>query len=877
MLLVQGPASKALLFLLVKAATTQRSMLVKYSTPEELSERNADGMTPLAVALATPHSSMGVIEYLMETTRDWVSFVAPDGRTTLALLAVLGEKPPELLTQLVRAGVPYAKCSTDPESSLLYAAVVRKSIPMIQHLVMVLEEQPWRRSATEPALVGIFCEELLASTFASDNEDFVKLVFELFEKHGLEFSRVLGVASRHRLLCAAVEHAMPSVVEYLLNRNAPIELDDDESVTGRDRLLASREGSSAVRIAMERSYFMGEVNFKPNLAASYTKILIEFVARGVAAKNVAYANTVSARFGSLMLHAAVKLRSRELVDLLIRAGADVNNTGRLNSEGEPCGMLATVLLENRRWDSITERLLEARASPTACDRHGMTPLHRVCHTHALASDKGKVITRLVKAKADVNAIWQPGSLTTSVRFMDDTHGITPLMMAVMNHANYSVKQQQAHVTKLLECEADTNLTGHIDNRTPLLVLCSSGLSCGEHRELAEQLLEHGADVNAAELSTGRSAWSYMLQHARYSETLIRKAINCGAAINHSPEQPLLDSDRKVVSPLNLAARYLDTNHLSTLLDAGANVNYMSPTGCTPLSDAIRFSWGNSVELLLRRGALPNMQRFDASTPKTIEQPYLLLAVSQGLETATASLLRYGADANVRDAEGRSALHLAVARGSSNLVSTLLEQGATQRHDNQLRTPLANAIEQRLARDIIALLSYPFYDHCTICAELEELQPLTDCGHAFCRSCLASWTTTHASGLGSSIMCPFSRCGKEMAFEDVRKALPDHELFIAYDRRLTELCCNQWEDFAWCPRCSAGGIVMCAETICSQCNYRWCGFCRSDAHPPGERCATEDNVISVLRYKRENTRSCPGCRVATEHNGGCSHMVRVSLF
>jgi len=84
-----------------------------------------------------------------------------------------------------------------------------------------------------------------------------------------------------------------------------------------------------------------------------------------------------------------------------------------------------------------------------------------------------------------------------------------------------------------------------------------------------------------------------------------------------------------------------------------------------------------------------------------------------------------------------------------------------------------------------------------------------------------------------------------------------------------------EDFAWCPKCPIGGVVGCTETICTGCGFTWCGFCRGPAHAEGEACPIEQNIITVLLYKKTNTRPCPGCRVATEHNGGCSHMVCVS--
>jgi ankyrin repeat protein len=77
-----------------------------------------------------------------------------------------------------------------------------------------------------------------------------------------------------------------------------------------------------------------------------------------------------------------------------------------------------------------------------------------------------------------------------------------------------------------------------------------------------------------------------------------------------------------------------------------------------------------VELLVSKGADLNAQRPDGFTA-------LHLATSLGEEGFVRALLRYGADVNIRDGDGRSPLIVATHMDvrATDIVSVLLEQGA----------------------------------------------------------------------------------------------------------------------------------------------------------------------------------------------------------
>ncbi|KAK0619440.1 ankyrin repeat-containing domain protein [Immersiella caudata] len=80
--------------------------------------------------------------------------------------------------------------------------------------------------------------------------------------------------------------------------------------------------------------------------------------------------------------------------------------------------------------------------------------------------------------------------------------------------------------------------------------------------------------------------------------------------------------------------------------------------------------GETVELLLRRGADPNLRNFG------YDSTALYCAVKGGHKAVVAVLLDHGASPNIRDdQDGRTALHLAAEDGREEIISLLVRGGA----------------------------------------------------------------------------------------------------------------------------------------------------------------------------------------------------------
>jgi uncharacterized protein len=387
--------------------------------------------------------------------------------------------------------------------------------------------------------------------------------------------------------------------------------------------------------------------------------------------------------GTTALMWAVRHDDLNTVDQLIRARADVKAANR---DGATALYLACV----NGNPAMVKKLLDAGAGVnTPFLTHGETALMEASHTGnvvvvQLLLDRGaqletkdtikgttavmwaaeqnhpEVIRMLAAKGADVNAqsIVAEAKKRYGVNYKEGqsnhTGGVTPLVLAAREGALDAVKA-------LHEAKADLNKTSG-DESSALLVAIQNG-----HYDVAKYLVDNGADVNLA----NERGWNplYLSVKHRNIETGTIPVPNQDQAMGFI--QVLLDHNVDVNARVKA----------NTEIRNGQRATWLNEAGATPFLRAALCGDIEVMKLLVAHGADPKIATDDGTTP-------LMAAAGVGYsdgfihdrsvaETIEAMkyLLDLGADVNLHNKQGLTALHGAAHKAALEEIQLLVDHGA----------------------------------------------------------------------------------------------------------------------------------------------------------------------------------------------------------
>lgn len=296
-----------------------------------------------------------------------------------------------------------------------------------------------------------------------------------------------------------------------------------------------------------------------------------------------------------------------------------------------------------RYDELAEQLLASGADPNHRTKAGWSAL-----IYASELGDGPLARALVAAGADPNLKAEDGSSA---------------LLSAAQQGNVEIAML------LLSAGADPGIVDS-DGRTPLMAAAADG-----NAELVRALLERGADLQARD-RTGRSVLAFAA--IRGSVEVGQLLIELGVPVN---DQPLSDRGRSALHEASALRRH---DFMRLLVRHGANVDARLNDGKTALMLAV--IWDEeapptdlvAVEILLNVGAAPNTTDLSGWTPLMYVAQHggPDIQLTEGPDIALA-LLNHGADPNVRNNKGQTALTIALESSHDDVAAVLRNAGAKE--------------------------------------------------------------------------------------------------------------------------------------------------------------------------------------------------------
>ena len=404
------------------------------------------------------------------------------------------------------------------------------------------------------------------------------------------------------------------------------------------------------------------------------------------------------RWGQTPLIFAASKNRIEAVETLVRHGADLNHSTLVVDVVER-------FQEHQRQERIRERRLEAV-------QNGVDPaLAQRQAEEAVESEEDR--TERESEEEENRPVEEPEP-TSYAGLVGGHGGLTPLL--------HAAREGHAEVARaLLDAGADLDQASGGDGTSPVLMATING-----HFDLAMEFLDRGADPmlessagNTPLYATINTHWApksrYPQQHAyKQQETthlqLMEALLEAGADPNHRLEKhlwymsfnfDLLQVDTKGATPFWRAAYGLDVPAMRLLMEYGADPGI--PTQKVP-ERRYRPSDDEEVDhsgLPPVPVGGPAVHPIHAASGVGYGQGFAANAhrhAHDGWVPAVRYLVEeIGADVNVRDHNGYTALHHAASRGDNELIRYLVEHGAdvtAVSREGQTTADMANGPYQR---------------------------------------------------------------------------------------------------------------------------------------------------------------------------------------
>ena len=467
-------------------------------------------------------------------------------------------------------------------------------------------------------------------------------------------------------LPTAVGKENMAMVEYLIDHGADVDFNDD----GWTLLMESfSSGKEMVKLLIDRGADI-HVQCKWTGGTGALHRAVRYGYRDITELIIQRGFDVNAGPWTA-LHIAAETGRKDMAELLIQKGANVNVIG--TRDRSPLYVAAS-----RGNTNVAELLIANGANVNVKNDNEQTPLE-------IAASKGwkALVEMLIARGADVNSgRWTPliGAAERGhkevVEFLIakgadvdlKVRGLRPLGIAARSGHKEIVefliangaKSHPLHlaafrgdledVKRLIEAGSEADLKDECEY-TPL-----SWALWTERKDVVKFLIAKGADVNVKDVH-GMSPLDWVSSNGKLD--IVELLISGGADVNQDPST-------YGYSPLYNASVQRHLNVVKLLIAKGADVNAKVGLKRT----ALFYGDKDIAEVLIAHGA-------DVSARDKSNQTPLHRSCEFGLEDKAEFLIAKGADVNAKDNEGRTPLWLARKKGHAEIVKLLRKHGAKE--------------------------------------------------------------------------------------------------------------------------------------------------------------------------------------------------------
>ncbi|CAO1430135.1 unnamed protein product [Diamesa hyperborea] len=377
--------------------------------------------------------------------------------------------------------------------------------------------------------------------------------------------------------------------------------------------------------------------------------------------------------GRTALRAAAWSGNEDIVKILIAAGANVNS---IDKQGRTSLIAASYM---GHYD-IVEILLDNQADVNHTDLDGRNAL---C-VAALCGSSGysKVISTLLEHGANTD--------------QTDNEGMSPLLVS-------SFEGNGEICELLLENGADPDLGDHL-GRTPLWAACTSG-----HANVVKLLLFWGCGIDCMD-SEGRTVLS--VSAAQGNLETVRQLLDRGLDETHR--------DNAGWTPLHYSAFEGYADICIQLLESGAKIDECDNEGKAAIHLAAQEGHNTVIQALMDcHSACIDQRAHDGKTA-------FRLASLEGHFECVQTMLKYGCDVNLKDADSRTTLYILALENKLNVVKFLLDYSNVNVNipDSEGRTALHVSAWQGHQEMVKLLITVGNADVNAI--DLENRSPLHSC-------------------------------------------------------------------------------------------------------------------------------------------------------